>query len=192
MLTRKDFIVQRKFNGSAACFPFSVNHNDKLFAIAGRSPLHYAAAFGSIEIVQMVFDRVQTREPLTPGKDTPLCIACGSNSPDVGESKLLKPLLSPDGSARKTAVFVPHFRCLLKTETKHGKKAPRNSNSSYLVTFFLEKGADMNHGNANGWTPLIYAIEWNKLENVKLLLDCGADVEKANKDGETFRVLLFG
>ena len=59
----------------------------------------------------------------------------------------------------------------------------------YLVTFFLEKGADINHGNANGWTPLMLAIEGRKLENVKLLLDCGAEVEKTNKRGNKFRVL---
>ena len=37
----------------------------------------------------------------------------------------------------------------------------------------------------------MFAIQKKQMENIKLLLDCGAYVEKANKDGETFRVLLF-
>ena len=36
----------------------------------------------------------------------------------------------------------------------------------------------------------MYAIEEKKLENVKLLLDCGANVEKTDKCGKRFRVLL--
>ena len=36
----------------------------------------------------------------------------------------------------------------------------------------------------------MYAIVGKKVENVGLLLDCGADVEKANKGGKIFRVLL--
>ena len=71
------------------------------------------------------------------------------------------------------------------------KKALRNSNSTYLVTFFLEKGADINHGAADGWTPLMYAIQEKNLENVKLLLERGADVKKADKDGKTLPE-LFG
>ena len=58
------------------------------------------------------------------------------------------------------------------------------------MKFFLNKGADINYGNVNGYTPLLYAVEGNKLENVKLLLECGADVEKGNNDGNTIRVLL--
>ena len=48
----------------------------------------------------------------------------------------------------------------------------------------------MNHGNANGWTPLMYATAGKKPENVKLLLDCGAEVEKKNIRGKTFRAHL--
>ena len=77
-----------------------------------------------------------------------------------------------------------------KKETKENENST-NSNSTYLVTFFLEKGADINHGTYNGETPLMYAIEGKNLEVVKLLLDCGADVEKVTKTGKTFRVLLL-
>ena len=36
----------------------------------------------------------------------------------------------------------------------------------------------------------MYAVHEKNLENVMLLLDCGADVEKATELGKTFRPLL--
>ena len=61
--------------------------------------------------------------------------------------------------------------------------------SSNLVTFLLDKGGDVNHIGANGYTPIMYAINGKKLENVRLLLDRGADVEKVNSRGKTFLLL---
>ena len=36
----------------------------------------------------------------------------------------------------------------------------------------------------------MYAISEKNLKNVRLLLECGADVKKANNNGKGFRVLL--
>ena len=74
-----------------------LNRQDSFFAFAGESPLHFAAQYGSIEIVELIFDRVQNQEPLTIAGIAPLGIACAHNSPDVGKSKLLKALLSQYG-----------------------------------------------------------------------------------------------
>ena len=56
----------------------------------------------------------------------------------------------------------------------------RNSISTNLVIFLLDKGADFNQGGADGWTPLLYPTNGKKPENVKLLLGHGADMEKAD------------
>ena len=88
LLTRIDINVQRRFKRSATCFPFSANRYRKIFAFAGWSALHFAAQSGSIEIVQLVFDRVQRPDPLTVAAETPLCMACTNNTPDVGKPKL--------------------------------------------------------------------------------------------------------
>ena len=45
--------------------------------------------------------------------------------------------------------------------------------------------------NADAWTPLTFAIERKNVENVKLLLERGVDVEKEDKHGKTFRALLL-
>ena len=76
--------IQRKVNVSAACFAFFANGYDTFLALAGWSPLHFAAQSGSIETVQLMFDRVQSPYPLTIAGVTPLGIACANNSPDVG------------------------------------------------------------------------------------------------------------
>ena len=48
---------------------------------------------------------------------------------------------------------------------------------------------NINHRNVDSETPLMVAIKEKNLEKVKLLLECGADVEKADKKGKTFPVI---
>ena len=59
-----------------------------------------------------------------------------------------------------------------------------------LSTTQLDMG-NVNHRNVDGETSLVVAIKGKNLEIVKLLLDCGVDVEKTTKDGKIFRVLLL-
>ena len=106
---------------SATCFAGSTSRNDKSFALAGFSTLHVATERGTLEIVQLIFDRVRSPDPLTVGKGTPLCFACGWNTPDIGQLKLSKALLSQYGRTRKTFVSVPRFRCPWKTERRKEK-----------------------------------------------------------------------
>ena len=68
----------------------SLNHKDNFFVLAGWSALHYAAQYGSIEIVVRIFGSAQSPDPLTNEKETPLGLACRCNSQDIGERKLLK------------------------------------------------------------------------------------------------------
>ena len=71
------------------------------------------------------------------------------------------------------------------------EKSDKETNRNYLVKFLLDQEADINHGSAKGLTPLMYAIQGKKMENVKLLLENGADVAKADKEGSTFLVILL-
>ena len=56
------------------------------------------------------------------------------------------------------------------------------------VEFLLERGADADHANDFGKTPLFYAIELRQPRLVKLLLDHGADVNHAYKSGAEIRL----
>jgi len=54
--------------------------------------------------------------------------------------------------------------------------AVRDNVSLETVRFLLDKGADVNKGMDNGWTPLLVAIYNGNAKMVKLLLDYGADI----------------
>lgn len=56
---------------------------------------------------------------------------------------------------------------------------------------FIEKGADVNIQDNNGWTPLIHAAYNSCEKNVKYLLKHGADVNIKTKDGQNALSLAF-
>jgi ankyrin repeat protein len=58
-----------------------------------------------------------------------------------------------------------------------------------LIEELLEKGANVNAANMNGWTALMMASKNGHTEAVKLLLEKGAKVNAVEKDGR--RALLF-
>jgi ankyrin repeat protein len=49
----------------------------------------------------------------------------------------------------------------------------------------LDKGADIEAKDKDGWTPLLYAAVTMHEAIVRMLLDKGADVEAKNEDGRT-------
>ena len=53
-----------------------------------------------------------------------------------------------------------------------------------MVRYLVEQGADMEKA-LGGWTPLITATIYDRLEVVQYLLEQGADMDKANIHGDT-------
>ena len=51
--------------------------------------------------------------------------------------------------------------------------------------YLIDKGADVNHKNKYGWTPLHYAVAFYRKEIVELLLSHQANISAQNKDGYT-------
>ena len=49
----------------------------------------------------------------------------------------------------------------------------------------------VNDANVDRETQLVVAIKGKNLEEVKLLLECGTDAEKTDKDGKTFLIVLL-
>ena len=110
-----DFNVQRRVKVCAAYLALFLNHQHKLFALAGWSALHYAARWGSIEIVQLLFGRIQSLDLLTNDKKTPLGLACIFNSPEVGEPKLLKDWLFEETREKRTKIQLVQFNLFSNT-----------------------------------------------------------------------------
>ena len=59
------------------------------------------------------------------------------------------------------------------------------------VKRLLSAGADVNAGDADGWTPLSHAVDVGNVEIITDLLAAGADANVANKEAET-SLLHFG
>lgn len=51
--------------------------------------------------------------------------------------------------------------------------------------YLIAKGADVNHKNKYGWTPLHYAVTFYRKEIAELLLSHQADINAKNQDGDT-------
>ena len=61
-----------------------------------------------------------------------------------------------------------------------------NNDSKYLL-LLLNYGANPNlaEKSKDKWTPLFDAIFWDRIENVKILIDNGANLKLKSKDGKT-------
>jgi quinoprotein dehydrogenase-associated probable ABC transporter substrate-binding protein len=60
-----------------------------------------------------------------------------------------------------------------------------DANAADRVKFLVEKGADVNKPDPQGWTPLLNAARQRKDNIIKLLVELGADVNKADSSGLT-------
>ena len=53
------------------------------------------------------------------------------------------------------------------------------------ITTLLDKGADINAEDKNGYTPIHFAAHAGQLRSISVLLDRGADIEARDENGET-------
>ncbi len=54
-----------------------------------------------------------------------------------------------------------------------------------VLKILLKHGVDVNKYGPSGWTPLITAIQYEKISLIKLLIDNGADINLPAKNGNT-------
>lgn len=156
----------------------NINLTEDQPKIAGSTLLHTACEYGSVECVKLLIEAGADDTLLDAKEETPAHRALfhnyitGSKRLDIEERKELLTALGNVDSAGKYGL-TPMLMAL---------NCQDYAISHDLVPVFIEKGADVNHADNLGNTPLMLC---SGMENLKALVKAGADVNARNKDGNT-------
>lgn len=132
-----------------------------------NTPLFYACAFGSKEMVQALLRGGAKVNLKNVHRRTPLH---NSWRPDIIQ------MLLKTGKAQIEATDILGETPLLFATAKYGISS---------VKAFLEAGSDVNAQNSMGETPLHLAAFWRGVEEVRLLIKYGANVHARDYNGQT-------
>lgn len=139
----------------------------------GETPLMLAARSGSVEIVEMLLKRGVKADVHEPVYDqTALMVAARGDNPAITRL-LLK--AGADVNAQSKAGAVPDFRPPSSNAGSKGVGIVRGG--------WPERGERAPVGGAK--TPLLYATRTGDLEQTKLLIEAGANIEQADANGVT-------
>jgi ankyrin repeat protein len=136
------------------------------------TPLHVAARFDNSGVAQILLEKgalleARGRTPTTSFLYTPLHVACIYGSPGVAQILLER---GADVNAQAGA------RCptpLHIVSQSRGAKAKVEE----IVRLLLDRGADVDARCKDGFTPLYFASQNERVGVVRLLLDRGAEVD---------------
>ena len=170
---------------------------------SGWTPLHYAAAFGHKDIVELLLANKSEVNAVDSDGRTPLHLAAYTGQTDVAGLLLTNgadvntfdrggwtPLHTAVAENKKDMVqWLLAHKADVNAMTKDGQSplyvAARNSYLN-LVELLLANGADVNASGFDGWTPLHAAVvEANNQDIVELLLTKKAYVNAADNEGRT-------
>ena len=137
-------------------------------------------------------------------KDSPLISAAGEKNIEV-----MRVLLKAGADVNATSTYETALTNCVKNGTeeglllliKHGANVRPNNNVNHIdppvliavgtgstkkIRILLVNGADMNAvARSNGFTPLMEAAEFGKLNAAKMLVAVGADLNRRNRFGDT-------
>jgi ankyrin repeat protein len=156
------------------------------------TPLHYAAANGSVEALRTLltagaqvnaqndFGATPLMWAITEPQKVRLLVAAGA---DVNaKSKMGRPALylaaANDGSSTTVRLLLDH-RAKVEAQTL---VAAASANDLASIRLLIEKGAAVNEKDDLGRTPLMHAAGNGNLKAVELLLSKGADVNAISAD----------
>ncbi|KAJ0374622.1 hypothetical protein COL26b_007088 [Colletotrichum chrysophilum] len=177
---------------------------------ASKTPLHLAAASAKIDSMLELLKYGADINMLDQNGDAPLHLAAQSGS-DTAVRMLLEKGAPVDarGFDGETPLFcavtgghIAASRALVESDADCNKQTDTNRwsilhaasylESPELLKFILSREVDVDPRSTNGgWTPLLKSIDCNRLENVRLLLEAGADPNVKYDEDSTSLHLAF-
>lgn len=131
-----------------------------------QDPLLNASRDGDVDTVTHLLANGSDPNKSDAYKNTPLSVAA-----HFGQSEVIELLLKNGARIDGIVGEMSPLQCAVYSG--HRETALR----------LIKKGANLNHSDAYGTTPLAVAASRGDAEEVRLLLDAGADVEQANNLG---------
>jgi hypothetical protein len=161
------------------------------FLSAGRTgytPLMRAAIGGHLDIAKLLLDHQAAVDDDRSGRTAMYFAVVGGHSQIVD--------LLTAGGASEDPKSIKLSRESIRAACRGFEMGPgegyplypgatRDLEDAAPIAEVLNQGADVNCTDPEGYTPLMYAANLGLLDNVKILLDRGAEATLKNKHGET-------
>lgn len=138
------------------------------------TPLHLAVSLGCPTIIQALLDKGASINAKNKNNETPLVVALKMAQDSTID--LMLPFVNHNQSSNEGITHM-HIACM--------------RNRADIVKKFLQHGVPIDHAvNSHslsfpGYTPLHFAVDYQCLKTVELLIDCGADVTVKDARGLT-------
>ena len=138
-----------------------------------KPPLHYAAQYGHMEIVQLLISKGANVKAKTDDGNTPLHSAAAKEHKEISELLIAK---GADVNAKDNKGRTP-----LHWATGTGWQG------GYEITeSLISKGANVNAKDyKHNWTPLHNAAREGRKETIRILISNGADINTQTSGGDT-------
>ena len=170
----------------------------------GETALLRASVAGRLDVVNLLLDRTVNNSncDLTNDAATAYILAATyghtqivqtflkwgvdiNSSRETGETALFR--ASAFGHIEVVELLVDNGANISATRTSdecHAITRAVSEGHVEIVEFLIKRGADMNLLNSQGWSLLALASNFGKLEVIKMLLDCGVNIDGTTNDSE--------
>ncbi len=156
----------------------NVNLTEDAPQVAGTTLLHTACRYGNPEVVKLLIEAGADDTMLNAKEESPAHVALFHNY--ITGSKRLEPEDRIELIRELKHVDVPGRYGM--TPMMAALECQDYGISHCLAPVFIEKGADVNHSDDLGNTPLLLA---GGMDILKALVEAGADVNARNRNGDT-------